>query len=48
MKLVRSPRRPAGHPIVRAGWLGPLHDEWKTFLDVAYWNVELSDDVVPR
>ncbi len=47
MTLVRPPRRPAGHPIVRADWLGPLHEEWRTFLDVAYWNVELSDDVVP-
>jgi 5-methylcytosine-specific restriction endonuclease McrA len=46
MKLVRTPKKPAGHPIVRAGWLGPFHEEWKTFLDVAYWNVELSDDVV--
>jgi 5-methylcytosine-specific restriction endonuclease McrA len=47
MKLVRAPKRPQGHPFVRAGWLGPLHEEWRTFLDVAYWNVELSDDVVP-
>ncbi len=47
MRLVRTPKRPAGHPIVRADWLGPLHEEWRTFLDVAYWNVELSDEVVP-
>ncbi len=48
MKLVRAPRKPAGHPFLRADWLGPLHEEWRTFLDVAYWNVELSDDVVRR
>jgi 5-methylcytosine-specific restriction endonuclease McrA len=48
MRLVRRPRRPAGHPLVRANWLGRFHEEWKTFLDEAYWNVELSDDVLPR
>lgn len=46
MTLVRRPRKPAGHPMVRAGWLGPCPDEWKTFLDEAYWNVELFDEVV--
>jgi 5-methylcytosine-specific restriction endonuclease McrA len=47
MQLVRAPRKPAGHPLLRAHWLGAYHEEWKTFLDEAYWNVELSDDVVP-
>jgi len=47
MMLVRVPRRPSGHPVLRAGWIGPQYDEWRTFLDVAYWNVELSEDVVP-
>jgi len=47
MHLVRVPKRPAGHPVLRTGWIGPHYDEWKTFLDVAYWNVELSDEVVP-
>lgn len=48
MVLVRSPRKPAGHPTLRASWIGPYHDQWRTFLDEAYWNVELSDEVVPR
>ena len=48
MKLVRAPRKPAGHPVLRAHWLGTYHEEWRTFLDEAYWNVELSDDVVPE
>jgi 5-methylcytosine-specific restriction endonuclease McrA len=47
MKLVRKPVKPAGHPVLRTGWMGPVHEEWKSFLDVAYWNVELSEDVVP-
>jgi 5-methylcytosine-specific restriction endonuclease McrA len=48
MTLIRFPRRPPGHPILRADWLGPLHEEWKTFLDVAYWNVELAEGVLPE
>jgi 5-methylcytosine-specific restriction endonuclease McrA len=48
MRLIRQPKKPAGHPLVRANWIGRFHEEWKTFLDEAYWNVELSDDVVPR
>jgi 5-methylcytosine-specific restriction endonuclease McrA len=47
MGLIRQPKKPAGHPLVRANWIGRFHEEWKTFLDEAYWNVELSDDVVP-
>lgn len=46
MHLVRAPRRPAGHPVLRAGWIGPGHEEWRTFLDEAYWNVELDDRLV--
>lgn len=48
MQLVRRPRKPAGHPMLRAHWIGPCPEEWRTFLDEAYWNVELYDDVVPR
>jgi len=47
MKLIRAPRKPAGHPLMRAHWIGKYHEEWKTFLDEAYWNVELSDELVP-
>jgi 5-methylcytosine-specific restriction endonuclease McrA len=47
MGLIRQPKKPAGHPLVRANWIGRFHEEWKTFLDEAYWNVELSDDLVP-
>ncbi|HKQ60895.1 MAG TPA: HNH endonuclease [Candidatus Polarisedimenticolaceae bacterium] len=48
MRLIRAPRKPAGHPILRASWIGPCPEEWRTFLDVAYWNVELSDELVPE
>ena len=46
MRLVRPPRKPAGHPMLRARWLGPCPEQWRTFLDEAYWNVELSDEVL--
>ncbi len=46
MRLIRKPKKPAGHPMWRGNWIGPCPDEWKTFLDEAYWNVELADDVV--
>ena len=48
MRMVRRPRKPAGHPMLRATWIGPCPDEWKTYLDEAYWNVELHDDVMLR
>lgn len=46
MRLVRPPRKPVGHPLLRARWMGPCPEEWRTFLDEAYWNVELSDEWV--
>jgi 5-methylcytosine-specific restriction endonuclease McrA len=46
MKIYRRARKPAGHPMLRAKWLGPCPEEWRTFLDEAYWNVELADDIV--
>jgi 5-methylcytosine-specific restriction endonuclease McrA len=46
MRLIRKPKKPAGHPMLRTIWIGPCPDEWKTFLDEAYWNVELSDEVM--
>jgi len=47
IRLIRKPKKPAGHPLLRANWIGRFHEEWKTFLDEAYWNVELADDLVP-
>jgi 5-methylcytosine-specific restriction endonuclease McrA len=46
MQIFRRARKPAGHPMLRAKWLGPCPEEWRTFLDEAYWNVELADDIV--
>lgn len=41
MKLRRPPVKPKSTPL---GLLSPhrIHPEWKNFLDMAYWNVELA------
>jgi 5-methylcytosine-specific restriction endonuclease McrA len=44
MHLVRKPKRPKWRPFVQIN-LGAHHDSWKHFLDLAYWNVELGEDV---
>jgi 5-methylcytosine-specific restriction endonuclease McrA len=44
LHLVRKPKRPKWRPFVQVN-LGVHHDSWKHFLDVAYWNVELGEDV---
>lgn len=44
LKLIRKPRRPKWRPFVQVN-LGLQHDSWKHFLDVAYWNVELGEDI---
>jgi len=44
IRLVRKPGRPKWRPIISMA-LGrqPHHPDWKHFLDVAYWNVELEE-----
>jgi len=42
MRLFRKPDRPRWHPLVRLTLAAPAHESWRTFLDVAYWNVELK------
>jgi 5-methylcytosine-specific restriction endonuclease McrA len=44
LHLVRKPKRPKWRPFVQVN-LGVHHDSWKHFLDLAYWNVELGEDV---
>lgn len=33
----------SGPKVVQVTFGAPIHDSWKHFLDVAYWNVELED-----
>jgi 5-methylcytosine-specific restriction endonuclease McrA len=45
MHLVRKPKRPKWRPFVQVNLGFNPHDSWKRFLDIAYWNVELGEDV---
>jgi len=44
LRLVRKPKRPKWRPFVQVSFGGTMHDDWKHFLDLAYWNVELGSD----
>jgi len=41
MRLVRKPVRPARSPVLHLKLGNPKYQSWKTFLDNAYWEVEL-------
>ena len=45
MKLIRKPKRPKWRPFVQISFTLREHDSWKHFIDLAYWNVELGEDV---
>lgn len=42
MHLIRKPARPAWRPVISLAMRGPKQEEWKQFIDIAYWNVELE------
>lgn len=42
MQLVRKPLRPARSPVLHLKLGNPKYQSWKTFLDNAYWEVELK------
>ena len=42
MRLTRKPSKPQWRPVISIAARGRKHDEWKHFIDVAYWNVELE------
>jgi 5-methylcytosine-specific restriction endonuclease McrA len=41
MALVMKPLKPRWHPLVRASC---RYEEWKSFLDEAYWNAEIDEE----
>ncbi len=45
LQLIHKPKRPKWRPFVQVNLGMPHHDSWKHFLDLAYWNVELGEDV---
>ncbi|MBN8245906.1 MAG: HNH endonuclease [Verrucomicrobia bacterium] len=45
MRLIRKPKRPKWRPFVQVSFGAPVHESWKHFLDIAYWNVELGEEI---
>jgi 5-methylcytosine-specific restriction endonuclease McrA len=42
MHLIRKPSRPRWRPFIHITFGTPHHESWRHFVDLAYWNVELS------
>lgn len=42
MKLIRKPVRPKRHPLITIRLGHAKYESWKSFLDEAYWSVELG------
>jgi 5-methylcytosine-specific restriction endonuclease McrA len=45
MKLIREPVRPRWHPLARLRLTQRRYQVWRNFLDAAYWNVELDEEL---
>ena len=43
MHLIRKPKRPKWRPFINLTFSGEQNESWKHFIDLAYWNVDLSD-----
>ena len=44
MRLIRTPRKPRWRPFVHLSAHNPVHESWRHFIDVAYWNVEIGEE----
>ena len=42
MKLIRQPTKPKRSPLLAIKLGNPKYESWKTFLDSAYWSVDLK------
>ena len=45
LHLIRKPKRPKWRPFVQINLTLYQHDSWKHFIDLAYWNVELGEEL---
>ena len=45
LHLIRKPKRPKWRPFVQINVGFGQHDSWKHFVDLAYWNVELGEEL---
>jgi 5-methylcytosine-specific restriction endonuclease McrA len=43
LKLLHRPRRPKWRPMLHLQFARTRDDSWRHFVDLAYWNVELTD-----
>lgn len=43
MRLLKRPKRPKWRPLLQIHFTRPADESWKHFLDLAYWNVELTE-----
>ena len=44
MSLIRKPRKPSWRSFVKDSLVDVKEESWKSFLDLAYWNIELEQD----
>jgi hypothetical protein len=42
MRLIREPVKPKRSPLLAVKLGNPKYESWKTFLDNAYWSVDLK------
>ncbi len=45
MHLIRKPRRPKWQPLLQVTINKRTEDSWKHFIDLAYWHVELGEEI---
>jgi 5-methylcytosine-specific restriction endonuclease McrA len=45
LKLINHPAKPKWRPFIQIDLGLKCHDSWKHFIDLAYWNVELGEDL---
>lgn len=45
MRLVRKPKKPRWRPFLQINFNLQQHRSWRHFVDLAYWNVELGQEV---
>lgn len=45
MHLVRNPKRPKWRPFIQVNFTMNSHSSWRHFLDIAYWNVEIGENL---
>ena len=46
MKLIRKAKRPKWQPLLQVTITKRTEDSWKHFIDLAYWHVELGEEIL--